>query len=524
MPFLPKSKLWRAIIVLGGFVLLVVIFYAEEDLRGWLAWTNYKHEWEAKGEHFDFASFVPPPVSDDRNFALTPIVATSYEWILDRNGHEIKPHRTNIVERLYMKILGDWYPDERFVHYPTNHGGWEMGQMTDLKGFQLYYRALAAKTNEFPVSAQPQSPAADVLLALSKVDSDIEELRNASRLPDSRFPLNYDAKLPFAVYLMHLYPLRTCCQVLQLRAVAELQNSQSNKALADVKLSLRLIDSIRNEPNLSSHRNRIEMLNMTIQPVWEALVEYKWSETQLVELDQKLAELDFLADIEFSTRGERATSLETIDYLRRTRDFDAVTPLVRLSNVPTPREEVLKEKAKSVFSHLVPDSVFYRNKLNYARIYQQSFLPIVNVERRTVSPDMAAKFFAAVGKLNEHWSPNKWPDHLLFPASIYMLKRFAYAQSSVDMARVACALERYRLAHGEYPETLDALAPQFMEKIPHDIIGGQPLHYRRAGEGRFILYSVGWNEADDGGVVSLRRPGSVELEKGDWVWQYPSSR
>jgi hypothetical protein len=49
------------------------------------------------------------------------------------------------------------------------------------------------------------------------------------------------------------------------------------------------------------------------------------------------------------------------------------------------------------------------------------------------------------------------------------------------------------------PETLDALAPQFIEKIPHDIIGGQPLHYRRTNDAEFLLYSIGWNETDDGG-------------------------
>ena len=91
------------------------------------------------------------------------------------------------------------------------------------------------------------------------------------------------------------------------------------------------------------------------------------------------------------------------------------------------------------------------------------------------------------------------------------------------MARVACALERYRLAHGEYPETLDALAPQFIEKLPHDIINGQPLHYRRTDDGKFVLYSVGWNEKDDGGTVVFTKGGSaVDREKGDWVWQYPA--
>ena len=91
------------------------------------------------------------------------------------------------------------------------------------------------------------------------------------------------------------------------------------------------------------------------------------------------------------------------------------------------------------------------------------------------------------------------------------------------MARVACALERYRLTHGQYPEALDALAPQFIEEIPHDLINGQPLHYRRTDDGKFVLYSIGWNEKDDGGVVIFRsNNGSVDMEQGDWVWRYPT--
>ena len=115
------------------------------------------------------------------------------------------------------------------------------------------------------------------------------------------------------------------------------------------------------------------------------------------------------------------------------------------------------------------------------------------------------------------------------------IKEIAISQSSVDMARTAVALERYRLAHGGYPDSLDALAPQFMEKVPHDVIGGGPLHYRRTSDpssqssdaagGQFVLYSVGWNEKDDGGVVALDGPfgksGNVNFNQGDWVWRYP---
>jgi len=40
----------------------------------------------------------------------------------------------------------------------------------------------AAKTNCFPSHRQPQMPAQDVLLALSKYDSAIERLRETSKL------------------------------------------------------------------------------------------------------------------------------------------------------------------------------------------------------------------------------------------------------------------------------------------------------------------------------------------------------
>jgi hypothetical protein len=66
--------------------------------------------------------------------------------------------------------------------------------------------------------------------------------------------------------------------------------------------------------------------------------------------------------------------------------------------------------------------------------------------------------------------------------------------------------------------------PQFIAQIPHDIINGEPLHYRRTDEGQFVLYSVSWNETDDGGVVGMTdgKTPVTDLNKGDWVWRYPS--
>jgi hypothetical protein len=94
----------------------------------------------------------------------------------------------------------------------------------------------------------------------------------------------------------------------------------------------------------------------------------------------------------------------------------------------------------------------------------------------------------------------------------------ARTQTLVNEAEVACALERYRAVHGGFPEILDALVPNLIQKLPVDLIGGQPLHYRTKGSDNFLLYSVGWNETDDGGVFARKENGNVDPDKGDWVW------
>src|SRR5262249_10259425 len=93
----------------------------------------------------------------------------------------------------------------------------------------------------------------------------------------------------------------------------------------------------------------------------------------------------------------------------------------------------------------------------------------------------------------------------------------AMAQTAVEQAAIACAVERFRLAHGRVPDDLNALLPQFISPLPKECLTGQPYHYRRINNDSFVLYSVGLNEKDDGGV-----PGKSVLEdaQGYWIWQY----
>ncbi|MGH7972595.1 MAG: hypothetical protein ACREIC_28100 [Limisphaerales bacterium] len=85
-------------------------------------------------------------------------------------------------------------------------------------------------------------------------------------------------------------------------------------------------------------------------------------------------------------------------------------------------------------------------------------------------------------------------------------------QTLNDQALLACALERYHLAHGEYPATLAGLVPEFLGRLPHDLINGGEMKYQRLGGTSFVLYSIGWNGSDDRGVAGKN------VWEGDWVW------
>jgi hypothetical protein len=515
LSWIPPIRRWlawmlqRRFFLLACLATLVALFYTGENWRGKRAWEKFKSEQEAKGEPFDMVKITPPPVPDEQNFAMAPIVMTTYSWILDRNGRKI-PSDTNVVRRLEMPIEALPRGGAPAV------GNWQKAEKADLPAWQAYYRQAATRTNLFPVAPQPQAPAADVLLALSKYDSVVEELRQAGRRPDSRFPLNYDTENPAAILLPHLAGLKGSAKMLQLRAIAELEAGQTDQALEDVQLMLRLAEALRGEPILISHLVRISIVNLALQPVWEGLADHKWSDAQLTVLEQALKQSDFLADYHVAMRGERAMLVEIIDYLRRTRRLE------ELYGLGTDDSSIHSPASFPVASRLIPSGWFYQNQLRSGRFMVQWYQPTVDPEHQTVSPKIASGAEQAMALECTRPNPYNWIEHMLLPAFGAASKRFASVQVSIDLARVACALERHRLAHGQYPDALDALMPSFIAQLPHDILNGQPLRYRRVDPGQFVLYSVGWNETDDGGQVILKKDGKPDLDKGDWGWPMTS--
>lgn len=73
------------------------------------------------------------------------------------------------------------------------------------------------------------------------------------------------------------------------------------------------------------------------------------------------------------------------------------------------------------------------------------------------------------------------------------------------VARVAVAVERYRLATGRLPQNLADLVPTYLETVPIDPFDGQPLRYKRRDPG-YVVYSIGPDETDDNGTEYQGKP------------------
>lgn len=73
---------------------------------------------------------------------------------------------------------------------------------------------------------------------------------------------------------------------------------------------------------------------------------------------------------------------------------------------------------------------------------------------------------------------------------------------------IACALERYRLQHGAFPDTLDGVKSELAALKVNDPAGAdQPMRYRLEPSG-YLLWSVGPDQNDDGGSAGT-----------DWLWR-----
>jgi hypothetical protein len=366
---------------------------------------------------------------------------------------------------------------------------------------------LLQNSNTFSVITT-ETAASNYLAWSDRLQPDFDLIRDALKRPYARMDGDYSK--PFEQPIPNFISVRALAQVLEQRAKCHLRLGQPERALDDLTLlndSRRLLEAapVGKPMTLVAAMINVAVTGLYADTIADGLQSHVWQEPQLAALQKQLAEINLTPFVLQALEEEPAAVC---------RDLEIMPVFEFLNFGRTPK---WPGKAGS---WLWPRGWTYQNMVNIA-VLELTPLDGFDLAHDTVVPHKFDEALREVNGFFAHRSPYKLLAALTIPNVTKAMQTTAHNQTMVNEAQIACALERYRLAHGEYPGTLDALVPQFIEKLPRDIIGGAPLIYRTTADGKFLLYSVGWNEKDDGGQQEMpqTKNGAVDFTKGDWVWK-----
>ncbi len=492
--------LLRLVFVLVCLITLFALAMAVETWRSAREWRAWRAAAEARGERFDWASIIPPTPPPEQNFAAIPLFQKLFDYTTGPNG-QLK-YRDPAVEDWLKKTTPVLGAEEGERPTPDSPNSWETGSATNLALWADLYRG----NSNYPPAPDGATPAQTILAALGQFDAEMEELRTASERPQSVFPLHYSEGA--SMRLVHREVLGKLESIAVLRALAFGRTGPSERALDELLLAQRLAEALRTEPTLGSTLTRVGYHRVALQPVWEALAERRLNGEQLTRLQSTLASVNFVPQLIVAVQAERAFTWALLERIR-TGSVGLKAMLGR--SPPGPQYQLLRLHSFSGF-------FFYRSELVISRYFTEGILPVLD-------PLHGAINFGAFVETNARMkpqlnSPFNLPAGFLTATYEELLRRILFVQAGQSMAVAACALERWRLTHDAYPETLDALVPGLLDQAPVDPFNGQPLHYRRTPASRYLLYSVGGSGRDNGGQPDFTYSREPSLTAGNWVWSY----
>ena len=335
---------------------------------------------------------------------------------------------------------------------------------------------------------------------------DFQLIRQALGRPSARMDGDYGN--PWGIPLPNYKTIRSLTYTLTRRAQSHLLLGQPDQALSDLTLLHDVCRIFRGAPTGKPMPLVTAMINVAVAGAYtDAIADgfrlHSWQEPQLATLQIQLSQIDLAPMVKESVHGEQLSA------------FGAMQNVMTNFVVRREPNASLLQKIHNLRPPNILKGFGAINIINVVRVEQLDYDSIDTAQNR-VYPERANAAHHEVDSLGDHSFPFKFYYFLaalMLPDYTKAIETFAYNQTMVNQAQIACALERYHLAHGEYPTALDQLAPKFIGQLPHDLIGGQPLKYVRSGDGTFLLYSVGWNGTDEQGQSF-----PLTFAKGDWVW------
>jgi len=296
-----------------------------------------------------------------------------------------------------------------------------------------------------------------------------------------------DRAAVFGTQLPELHMMESLHGLFELRACARIAAGDAGGATADTLTGLRLTRLAAQSLDLNAALRAQLLAGRSIQPVWEGLDTRTWNEAQLAAIQAELSQLNLLATFTNNVQRTVLAYVELWDQFGHTPRHKPLTGGItyRSTDKWQPRgwwldcAVELHSLGAEVLANVNPDTGWMREPDSFNGFYE---LPLDHESQQLLQ------------------QPRWWGKNLSLTA---------FAQTAVNQALTACALERHRLAHSEFPDSLDTLVPAFLPSIPSDILRGRPLLYHKTNN-TYTLHGVGLNLKDD-----HNKPAS-----DDWVWSF----
>jgi hypothetical protein len=457
-----------ALLVLGT---VVALFYAEENWRGAHAWEKVEAELKAKGEPLTMEEMIPLPIPDDENKAMAPLFIEVFAADKEASdGKKDVPPTT--IKRLREVV----YSEDLKPKKNSNPGRGESFELSDPKGILDYF---------------------------SQHAKEMENIEEALGRPRVRWNLDYTKG--FEMRFPHLNAALDIAKILQLRAQAHIRLGQDTEAIKDIHLILRSGDLVRRDNYLIGHLVSITCDSIAQQLIWEGMQRRLWNEAQLRELQKLEQRTDYVDNLQHAMRWERAVFLDIVSRMK-------VEDLVRLTGASdTTRSRGFEERIFLLLVSLRPKGWLDQERVYCCQIHESAFF------QSSAPPELIANTKTTFKKLMQDFAfiPNLFYrplTKLAMPSIEGSLNKTFNTMAGFGMINASAAIERHRLATGKLPQNLEALIPVYLDTMPLDPVDGKPLRYVIKNENDYLLYSIGWNETDDGGVATKNR------DQGDWVW------
>jgi hypothetical protein len=380
--------------------------------------------------------------------------------------------------------------------------------------------------------------------ALREVFDSERESLDAACLATLSGPIgfNLDASRGHALLLPHLVALKTLAQTFSRRAILELHDGNQDAAWTNVLATTRLVSAWIPEPTETSLLVRIACATIAFESIWQVLQADGWSEDRLVELQREWESVDFFSGLPEMAAYARARAVATIQLERQQPPMGFTLGLKEVVRAPRYAWAAFVEQRRQVrYRH----HGSYEDEKGLLLHYRDREMQLERARRSPTWAEMqelpgvtnmvpfkSRHQSAGLSLLNLRQTALRMQMYHSPGEGQSLLGRTANAEARRRLIVTAIALERYRGRHGWYPKALSELAPELLENPPIDFMDGQPLRYRLTDDGHFVIYSVGLDGVDHGGITPQPQPRGIPEESrfgfgvrpgADLVWPRPAS-